>query len=65
VTSTFSTHDTPEAVKASLAQAPAAPPAETERPEKVEVPAPEVIAATQEGADGGFVGWIKRLFGRG
>ncbi len=61
VTSTFSTRDTPEAVKARLEQENEVLHGDPAANVPAGVPSPEAIAAT--GSGGGFFGWIKRLFG--
>ncbi len=62
VSSTFSTRDTPQAVKARLEQLPA----DEGQPEGAGMPSPEAIAQRgAQAAGGGFMGWLKRLFGRG
>ncbi|MGA9521237.1 MAG: TIGR02266 family protein [Myxococcaceae bacterium] len=61
VTSTFSTRDTPEAVKARLEQENEALQEAPVPNVPAGVPSPEAIAATSSG--GGFFGWLKRLFG--
>ena len=60
VTATFSTSDTPDSVRARLQQD--APPGEA----RAEAAAPAAAAAAPEPAapaNGGFSGWLKRLFG--
>jgi molecular chaperone DnaK len=59
VTSTFSTRDTPDAVKARLEQENESLDADPAANVPAGVPSPEAIAAT----GGGFFGWLKRLFG--
>ena len=61
VISTFSTRDTPDAVKARLEQESEAQHEESGSNLPAGVPSPEAIAATSSG--GGFIGWLKRLFG--
>ena len=70
VEATFTTRDTPDAVKQKLADeaASAAAPISGENPISAStnpaLPSPEAIAATQAAATGsGFFGWLKRLFG--
>jgi molecular chaperone DnaK len=60
VSSTFTTRDTPEAVKARLESENAA--RDDAQPAQPEAPAPQEVPASP-GGGGGLMGWLKRLFG--